>query len=143
MRTSVSGREFGLAVSRTGGRAHGAGRHNRRRSDSGVANRKTKKTGPASVRPVTHSRSGNPAKRPVEQQRPVTLGDWIGAARPRTLSLAIAPVLVGTGAARLGDPQFHWVIALACLAVAVCLQIGVNFANDYSDGVRGLSLIHI
>ena len=32
---------------------------------------------------------------------------------------------------------FHWVIALACLAVAVSLQIGVNFANDYSDGIRG------
>lgn len=102
-----------------------------------MANRKTKKTVPASARPATHSRSGNPAKRPVEQLRPVTLGDWIGAARPRTLPLAIAPVLVGTGAARLGDPQFHWVIALACLAVAVCLQIGVNFTNDYSDGVRG------
>ncbi|MBS1673913.1 MAG: 1,4-dihydroxy-2-naphthoate polyprenyltransferase [Actinobacteria bacterium] len=101
-----------------------------------MANRKTKNTAPAS-RPVTHSRSGNPAKRPVEALKPVTLGDWIGAARPRTLPLAIAPVLVGTGAARLADPQFHWVIALACLAVAVCLQIGVNFTNDYSDGVRG------
>ncbi|MEI3849462.1 MULTISPECIES: 1,4-dihydroxy-2-naphthoate polyprenyltransferase [Microbacterium] len=88
-------------------------------------------------RPKTYSRSGNPAKRPVAEARPVTVGDWIGAARPRTLPLAIAPVLIGTGAARLSDPAFHWVIALACLAVAVLLQIGVNFANDYSDGVRG------
>ncbi len=67
----------------------------------------------------------------------MTAGDWIGAARPRTLPLAIAPVLIGTGAARLSEPQFHWVLALACLAIAIFLQIGVNFTNDYSDGVRG------
>lgn len=85
-------------------------------------------------RPV---RSGNPAKRPVIEAGPVRFGDWIGAARPRTLPLAIAPVLIGTGAARTTGPEFHWVIALACLAVAVLLQIGVNFTNDYSDGVRG------
>ncbi|MGM1017966.1 MAG: 1,4-dihydroxy-2-naphthoate polyprenyltransferase [Actinomycetota bacterium] len=81
--------------------------------------------------------SGNPAKRPVVEAGPVRRSDWIAAARPRTLPLAIAPVIVGTGAARLVDPEFHWVIALACLAVAVLIQIGVNFANDYSDGVRG------
>lgn len=91
----------------------------------------------SSSRPSTRPRSGNPAKRPVVEQGPVGVGDWIGAARLRTLPLAIAPVLIGTGAARLSDPQFHWVIALACLAVALLLQIGVNFANDYSDGVRG------
>lgn len=45
--------------------------------------------------------------------------------------------MIGTGAAQIADHAFHWVIALACLAVAVLLQIGVNFANDYSDGVRG------
>lgn len=61
----------------------------------------------------------------------------MGAARLRTLPLAIAPVLVGTGAATLVDPRLHWVLALACLVVAVSLQIGVNFANDYSDGIRG------
>lgn len=81
--------------------------------------------------------SGNPAKRPVVEAPPVTFGDWIGAARLRTLPLAIAPVVIGTGAAQLVDGLFHWVIALACLAVAVLLQIGVNFANDYSDGIRG------
>src|SRR5690606_28747654 len=64
-------------------------------------------------------------------------GDWVAAARPRTLPLAITPVLIGTGAAVLAGDVLHWVIALACLAVAVCLQIGVNYANDYSDGVRG------
>ncbi|HEY0247667.1 MAG TPA: 1,4-dihydroxy-2-naphthoate polyprenyltransferase [Gryllotalpicola sp.] len=77
---------------------------------------------------------GNPAK--VE---PATVGDWIGGARLRTLPLAIAPILIGTGAARAqGDPgEWHWVRALAALAVALLLQIGVNYANDYSDGVRG------
>jgi 1,4-dihydroxy-2-naphthoate octaprenyltransferase len=73
----------------------------------------------------------------VIEAGPVRPSDWIGAARPRTLPLAIAPVVVGTGAARLVDLEFHWVIALACLAVAVLIQIGVNFANDYSDGIRG------
>lgn len=82
-------------------------------------------------------RSGNPAKRPVIEQGPVTAKDWIGAARLRTLPLAVAPVVLGTGAAQTVDRNLHWVIALACLAVAVLLQIGVNFANDYSDGIRG------
>ncbi|MFB7250183.1 1,4-dihydroxy-2-naphthoate polyprenyltransferase [Microbacterium sp. NPDC056234] len=81
--------------------------------------------------------SGNPAKRPIVEAPPVTLRDWVGAARLRTLPLAIAPVVIGTGAAQLVDPNLHWVIALACLAVAVLLQVGVNFANDYSDGIRG------
>lgn len=81
--------------------------------------------------------SGNPARRPVIEQGPVTASDWIGAARLRTLPLAVAPVVLGTGAAQTVDHRFHWVIALACLAVAVLLQVGVNFANDYSDGIRG------
>lgn len=81
--------------------------------------------------------SGNPAKKPIVELGPVTARDWIGAARLRTLPLAIAPVVIGTGAARSTGPEFHWVIALACLAVAVLLQIGVNFTNDYSDGIRG------
>ncbi|UYO97737.1 1,4-dihydroxy-2-naphthoate polyprenyltransferase [Microbacterium sp. M28] len=81
--------------------------------------------------------SGNPAKRPIVEAPPVTFRDWVGAARLRTLPLAIAPVVIGTGAAQIVDPNLHWVIALACLAVAVLLQVGVNFANDYSDGIRG------
>jgi 1,4-dihydroxy-2-naphthoate octaprenyltransferase len=55
----------------------------------------------------------------------------------RTLPLAVSPVLLGTGAALVIDNALHWLLALGCLAVAVLLQIGVNFANDYSDGVRG------
>lgn len=96
------------------------------------SSKKTKKRAPQRRRT-----SGNPAKRPVLALEPVTAKDWIGAARLRTLPLAVAPVVLGTGAAQVVDHLFHWVIALACLAVAVLLQIGVNFANDYSDGVRG------
>lgn len=82
---------------------------------------------------------GNPQRRPSAPPPPAKAGprDWIEAARLRTLPLAIAPVLVGTGAALLVDRNLHGVIALACLAVSLALQIGVNFANDYSDGIRG------
>lgn len=65
-----------------------------------------------------------------------TLGQWAEGARPRTLPAAIAPVVVGTGLAINADSLR---IGRACLAlvVALALQIGVNFANDYSDGIRG------
>jgi 1,4-dihydroxy-2-naphthoate octaprenyltransferase len=65
--------------------------------------------------------------------------EWIAGARLRTLPAAVAPVLVGTGAAaQLGSAS----VARALLAagVALSLQVGVNFANDYSDGVRGTDL---
>lgn len=61
---------------------------------------------------------------------------WLEGARPRTLPAAISPVLVGTGAAAAVNAAHLGYAALA-LAVALALQIGVNFANDYSDGVRG------
>ncbi|MFM9876518.1 MAG: 1,4-dihydroxy-2-naphthoate polyprenyltransferase [Rhodoglobus sp.] len=86
---------------------------------------------------------GRPGLPPgVVTVRKATLGDWIGGMRLQTLSLAIAPVALGTAAAYVlpnedAGPGWHWLRALACLAVAVFLQIGVNFANDYSDGVRG------
>ncbi len=86
-------------------------------------------------------RSGNPQKPLVSgdprQVEPATLRDWIGAARLRTLPLAVAPVVIGTGAALVVERRLHWVLALACLVIALALQIGVNFANDYSDGIRG------
>lgn len=71
--------------------------------------------------------------------KPATLGTWIAGARPQTLVLSIVPVALGTAAAAQVMPHWydHWVRALLCLAVAVFLQIGVNYANDYSDGVRG------
>jgi 1,4-dihydroxy-2-naphthoate polyprenyltransferase len=61
---------------------------------------------------------------------------WVAGARPKTLGAAITPVLVGTAAASLDGPV-HWWRALAALVVALGLQVGVNYANDYSDGVRG------
>jgi len=81
---------------------------------------------------------GHPGGRPGKVA-PATARDWIGGARLRTLPLAVAPVLIGTGAAvaAAGDGRFHWIRALLCLAVALALQIGVNYANDYSDGIRG------
>ena len=65
-----------------------------------------------------------------------TSAQWIAGGRPRTLPAAIAPVLVGTGSAA-ADDGFRWWAALLALVVALALQIGVNYANDYSDGVRG------
>lgn len=65
-----------------------------------------------------------------------TARDWVEGARLRTLPAAAAPVLVGTAAAaHLG--AWSAPRALIALAVALLLQIGVNFANDYSDGIRG------
>ncbi len=61
---------------------------------------------------------------------------WIGGARPRTLPAAVAPVLVGTAVAAW-DAQAIWDRALLALVVALALQVGVNYANDYSDGIRG------
>ncbi|MCG9477124.1 MAG: 1,4-dihydroxy-2-naphthoate polyprenyltransferase [Actinobacteria bacterium] len=69
--------------------------------------------------------------------------DWIAGARPRTLPAALVPVLVGTAAAAgmNGDTNalkglVIWRFA-AALVVSLALQIGVNYANDYSDGIRG------
>ncbi len=65
-----------------------------------------------------------------------TASQWVQGARPRTLAISVAPVLVGTAAASTAQPV-SWSRALAALVVAVALQVGVNYANDYSDGVRG------
>ena len=65
-----------------------------------------------------------------------TLSQWVEGARPRTLPAAVAPVLVGTGAAyALGSGDSAY--ALLALLVSLALQVGVNYANDYSDGIRG------
>ncbi len=94
------------------------------------------------VDPKKTSRSGRPGGQPRRVVvRKAGLRDWIGGARLRTLPLAIAPVALGTASTASGflpaEHGWHWVRALLALAVAVCLQIGVNYANDYSDGVRG------
>ncbi|WP_033436633.1 1,4-dihydroxy-2-naphthoate polyprenyltransferase [Saccharothrix sp. NRRL B-16314] len=65
-----------------------------------------------------------------------TVAQWVSGTRPRTLPNSIAPVLVGAGAADHID-GFNPTWSLLALAVAVALQIGVNYANDYSDGIRG------
>src|SRR5690348_4066793 len=65
-----------------------------------------------------------------------TAADWVAGARPRTLPAAISPVLAGTGVAAYGDDLVWWK-ALLALVVALALQVGVNYANDYSDGIRG------
>ena len=97
------------------------------RAKKPAAKSTTKRTNPAKA----SAASGNPAK-----VRPATARDWIAGARLRTLSLAIVPVALGTAIAYV-TLGYNLALALLCLGVAVFLQIGVNYANDYSDGVRG------
>ncbi len=96
-------------------------------------------------------RSGHPARvnapaRPgsvARRQGPRSaVGAWIAGARLRTLPLGIAPVALGTGAAMVMTDISKWLLLL-CLLVAVFLQIGVNYANDYSDGVRGTDDVRV
>lgn len=65
-----------------------------------------------------------------------TPSDWLAGARPRTLPAAVAPVLAGTGVAAYAD-EWVWWKALLALVVSLALQVAVNYANDYSDGIRG------
>ncbi len=64
------------------------------------------------------------------------LNIWIQGARPKTLGAAIAPVLVGSSIA-FYENSFNLLISFLCLLVGISIQIGVNYANDYSDGIRG------
>ncbi|HEU4907444.1 MAG TPA: 1,4-dihydroxy-2-naphthoate polyprenyltransferase [Propionibacteriaceae bacterium] len=61
---------------------------------------------------------------------------WLAGARPRTLPAACSPVIAGTGLA-VFEQSAWWLAALLALVVSVALQVGVNYANDYSDGIRG------
>ena len=65
-----------------------------------------------------------------------TLAQWIEGARPRTLPAAVAPVLVGTAAAHAAG-NANLGLGVLALVVALGFQVGVNYANDYSDGIRG------
>lgn len=102
--------------------------------------KKTKKPNRAKQPVAAGSRAvkrGNP--RPVPPSAKVTKAgpaDWIAGARARTLPLAVSPILLGTGAAVVAG-GWDLTLAILCLVVALSLQVGVNFANDYSDGVRG------
>ncbi|WP_062518831.1 1,4-dihydroxy-2-naphthoate polyprenyltransferase [Demequina silvatica] len=71
-----------------------------------------------------------------------TTADWIAGARPRTLWTGAVPVIVGTAAA-IAEGGFRLVPALLALGVALALQIGSNYANDYSDGIRGTDIDRI
>ena len=64
------------------------------------------------------------------------MNTWIVGARPRTLPAAVVPVALGAAAA-VGEGQPVWWRALLALVVSLALQVGVNYANDYGDGVRG------
>ena len=85
----------------------------------------------------------------MQQQTPLrgSLGHWIAGARPRTLPAAIVPVLVGTACAvhDTGDWNHGVVVwrALAALIVSLAIQVGTNYANDYSDGVRGTDAVRV
>lgn len=72
----------------------------------------------------------------MAKSKPSSLKLWVGGARLRTLPLAVAPILAASGVT-IALQAFNWTLTLLCLAVALLLQIGVNFANDYSDGIRG------
>ena len=79
--------------------------------------------------------SNNQTQQP-DPQRTATFADWFEGARLRTLPAAVAPVILGSSAAAtLGG--FHFGRALLATLVALGLQVGVNYANDYSDGIRG------
>lgn len=71
-----------------------------------------------------------------------TVGQWISGARLRTLPMAIAPIIIGTAAAYELD-ALHWDRAVLAAVVALLLQIGVNYANDYSDGIRGTDEVRV
>lgn len=76
-----------------------------------------------------------------------TLSDWIAGARPRTLPSAVVPVLVGAACAAGATDSFGsgvvWWRVVAALAVSLLLQIGVNYANDYSDGIKGTDDVRV
>jgi 1,4-dihydroxy-2-naphthoate polyprenyltransferase len=65
-----------------------------------------------------------------------TPGQWLEGARPRTLPAAVSPVLAGTGVAAFADGA-DWPKAALAMLVSLALQVAVNYANDYSDGIRG------
>jgi 1,4-dihydroxy-2-naphthoate octaprenyltransferase len=67
---------------------------------------------------------------------------WIAGARPRTLPAAVVPVAIGTAAA-VGEGSLTWWRAGAAMVVSLALQVGVNYANDYSDGVRGTDDVRV
>lgn len=77
-----------------------------------------------------------------------SFAQWVEGARLRTLPLAVAPVVIGTAAAyeisaASGTPTVFWGRALLAAIVSLALQVGVNYANDYSDGIRGTDDVRV
>ncbi len=72
---------------------------------------------------------------------PGTVRRWVLAARPRTLPAALVPVVVG--AALVRPASINWLNSALCVVVALALQVGTNYANDYSDGVRGTDEVRV
>ncbi len=72
----------------------------------------------------------------TDSRRTATFSDWLEGARPHTWANAVSPVVAGLGAAAAAG-DVSWIRAMLALVVAWALIVGVNFANDYSDGIRG------
>ncbi len=70
------------------------------------------------------------------------MNSWLVGARPRTLPSAVVPVAIGAGCAVGAGSVTWWRIAVA-LVVSLALQVGVNYANDYSDGIRGTDDVRV
>jgi len=74
-------------------------------------------------------------------EAPGPLRRWVLAARGRTLPAAMVPVIVGVSLIR--PRTINWGNSALCLVVALALQVGTNYANDYSDGVRGTDEVRV
>ncbi|MBU6241645.1 MAG: 1,4-dihydroxy-2-naphthoate polyprenyltransferase, partial [Acidobacteria bacterium] len=72
----------------------------------------------------------------------VTVNPWIAGARPKTLPAAVVPVAVGLSVAA-GEDAVRWWLGVPALVVSLALQVGVNYANDYSDGIRGTDDVRV
>ena len=72
----------------------------------------------------------------MEEVKRNSLQAWILAARPKTLTGAITPVMIGTALAAM-DGRFHWLPALICCLFASLMQIAANFINDLFDFLKG------
>lgn len=86
---------------------------------------------------IEHDRPSSEMARTGCHER-TSVNPYIEAARPRTLPAAVAPVAVGTAASAAAPSDLSWIRAGLALLVALALQVAVNYANDYFDGVRGI-----
>ncbi len=95
--------------------------------------------------PADHGTAMSPKSDSMTAVPSPTLKDWVAGARPRTLPSAVVPVVVGAACAygATADHQVVWWRVVAALAVSLALQIGVNYANDYSDGIKGTDDVRV